>query len=131
MGIFSKKTEKKETGDAVQDAPTAQSTSKKTAEVKHPTQAPQELSWVLLRPRITEKAVMLGEQNVYTFDVDMRANKRQIKQAIHKAYDVMPVKIAIIRKATRHTTRRNQPMVEKAAKKAMVYLKKGDTIAFA
>jgi len=33
-------------------------------------------------PRVTEKASMAAEQNVYTFDISQSANKTEIKKAI-------------------------------------------------
>lgn len=44
---------------------------------------------VLVRPAITEKSEMLAEnENKYTFIVDKRASKPQIKEAIESMYDV-------------------------------------------
>ncbi|NBB88834.1 MAG: 50S ribosomal protein L23 [Bacteroidetes bacterium] len=44
---------------------------------------------VLVKPAITEKSEMLAEnENKYTFIVDKRASKLQIKEAIERMYDV-------------------------------------------
>ncbi|PJF44919.1 MAG: 50S ribosomal protein L23 [Phototrophicales bacterium] len=44
---------------------------------------------VLIRPVITEKSNELQESlNQYTFEVDMRANKIQIKDAVELIFDV-------------------------------------------
>jgi large subunit ribosomal protein L23 len=43
---------------------------------------------VILRPLVTEKSTALSGANKYIFQVDMRANKPQIKQAVEKAFDV-------------------------------------------
>ena len=43
---------------------------------------------IIKAPIITEKASTLKENNVYTFSVDVKANKTQIKQAIEKIYNV-------------------------------------------
>ena len=44
---------------------------------------------VLLRPIITEKHALAQDAlNQYAFEVDKRANKRQIKQAIEMSFDV-------------------------------------------
>lgn len=46
-------------------------------------------SEILIRPRITEKANALMEQsNRYTFVVDKRANKDEIKNAVEAFYGV-------------------------------------------
>jgi len=90
-----------------------------------------DLSWVIKNPRITEKAAMISSNNVYTFDVSVDANKIQIKQAIHAQYAVTPVSVNIVRNAARKVTKRGRPAHLKAVKKAMVTLKKGDTIELA
>ncbi len=43
---------------------------------------------IIRRPVLTEKATILREGNVYTFRVDSRANKVQIRQAIESIFDV-------------------------------------------
>jgi large subunit ribosomal protein L23 len=43
---------------------------------------------VLLRPIITEKSTVLTGQDKYVFEVDVRANKNQIKEAVELAFSV-------------------------------------------
>jgi large subunit ribosomal protein L23 len=43
---------------------------------------------VILRPLVTEKSTELAGANKYIFEVDTRANKPQIKEAVEKAFDV-------------------------------------------
>lgn len=43
---------------------------------------------VIIRPWITEKSTEEMEDNKYTFVVDKRANKTQIKQAVKELFDV-------------------------------------------
>ncbi len=43
---------------------------------------------ILSRPVVTEKSDRLQKNNVYTFVVNGLANKKQIKEAIEKLYDV-------------------------------------------
>lgn len=43
---------------------------------------------ILLRPLITEKAQILTGENKYAFEVDQRANKMQIKEAVEVAFNV-------------------------------------------
>jgi large subunit ribosomal protein L23 len=43
---------------------------------------------VLLRPIITEKTTVLTGQDKYVFEVDIRANKNQIKEAVQVAFNV-------------------------------------------
>ncbi len=47
------------------------------------------VSEVLIRPRITEKAnVQMEKENRYTFVVDKRSNKLEIKAAVEEFYNV-------------------------------------------
>ena len=49
---------------------------------------------VIIRPVISEKSYNLIEtQNQYTFQVDRRANKNQIKRAVEEAFDVRVDKV--------------------------------------
>ena len=43
---------------------------------------------VILRPMITEKAMLAEDSKKYTFEVDVRANKTHIKQAIEEIFGV-------------------------------------------
>ncbi len=92
-----------------------------------------EINQVLLRPHITEKATDLSENNVYAFEISLRANKAQVRQAIEKFYKVQPKKIAIIVGIAKYmkNPRTGRMQTKKTAiKKALVYLKKGDKIEF-
>ncbi len=51
---------------------------------------------VLLHPLITEKISWQNALNQYTFVVDRRANKIEIKKAIRQLYGVTPLKVRII-----------------------------------
>jgi large subunit ribosomal protein L23 len=54
---------------------------------------------VIIRPLVTEKSTHLQQtRNVYAFEVDDRANKPQIKQAVEKIYNV---KVTDVRTMTR------------------------------
>ena len=43
---------------------------------------------VLLRPIITEKSTVLTGADKYVFEVDIRANKNQIREAVQVAFNV-------------------------------------------
>ena len=43
---------------------------------------------VIKRPLVTEKSTVLSGANKYIFEVDMRANKPQVKEAVAKAFNV-------------------------------------------
>ena len=48
---------------------------------------------VIVRPLVTEKSTALSGANKYIFEVDIRANKPQIKQAIETAFDVTVLEV--------------------------------------
>lgn len=90
----------------------------------------RDLASVIIRPRVTEKAVMGSEKRVYTFMVRRDANKHQIHDAVKAIYKVTPVKVNIVNKqpATRVKGMRGNSVKQPGMKKAYVYLKEGDTI---
>lgn len=89
------------------------------------------LSSVIVKPRITEKAVRLGEQNVYTFEVRRTATKRDVSAAVKALYNVTPVNVNIVNKTPRQVMSRakGRRLTVAGMKKAYVYLKKGDSIS--
>lgn len=52
---------------------------------------------VIRRPVITERTSEFIDQQRYVFEVDLRANKTQIKQAIETIFNVKVVKVNTIR----------------------------------
>ncbi|CAD2074733.1 50S ribosomal protein L23 [Phocicoccus schoeneichii] len=51
---------------------------------------------IIKRPVITERSADLMSENKYTFDVDVRANKTQVKRAIEEIFDVKVEKVNIM-----------------------------------
>ncbi len=91
------------------------------------------LESVIVKPRITEKAVGKSEQNVYTFVVARTATKYDVRDAVKAIFGVTPVKVNIVNKTPRQFMSRvkSRTITETGMKKAYVYLKKGDTIDLA
>lgn len=87
-------------------------------------------SWVIQKPRITEKAALLGDRNIYVFEVARRATKIDVKNAVVAQFKVTPVKVNIVNHTHRTTKSRarNRTVTVSGLRKAHVYLKKGDTI---
>lgn len=85
---------------------------------------------VILRPRITEKAALLGERNVYAFEIRKGATKYEVRDAVKALYKVTPERIRIVNKQPRHfmSRSRGRDMMEGGLRKAYVYLKEGDRI---
>lgn len=111
MALFKK--DKKEEA-ATKDAPA------KTGEAK--------LAWVIKEPRVTEKAALLIEKNVYTFDVNPKANRTQVKQALTEQYNVHPTKVNIIKHDPRMTRKRGRKVKVSGYKKAVVTLPANESI---
>lgn len=55
-----------------------------------------ELHDIILRPIITEASMLVMDDKKYTFEVDVRANKTHVKQAIEKLFDVEVEKVNIM-----------------------------------
>jgi len=91
----------------------------------------RDLASVLIQPRITEKAVGMGERNVYTFIVRRDATKYDVRDAVKALFNVTPVKVNIVNKTPRQYMSRmkGRRLTEKGMKKAYVYLKDGDSIS--
>ena len=90
---------------------------------------------ILQKPILTEKASALTEKsNRFTFRVDHRANKLQIKQAIEQMYGVSIVALntmVVLGKAKSRNTKAGLVTGRSPKyKKAIVTLKDGETIDY-
>jgi large subunit ribosomal protein L23 len=83
---------------------------------------------MILSPRITEKASMQSVVNAYTFVVTPNATKLEIVNEIKREYKVTPKKVNITNLPVRNVVVRNKKGRVAGIKKAIVFLKKGDTI---
>ena len=88
---------------------------------------------ILIKPIITEKATNDSElNNRYTFQVNVKSNKVEIKKAVEKAYGVSVEKVRTINvrpdRNTRHTKTGIQNGKTNAVKKAIVQLAEGESI---
>ncbi len=83
---------------------------------------------ILLKPIITEKGTYLNSQNKYIFEVAPLANKIIIKKAIWHLYGVKPLSVNIIKLPGKKIRYGRIQGRTKAKKKAIVTLKKGETI---
>ncbi len=86
---------------------------------------------VLKRPVLTEKSLQLAdEQNQYVFEVDRRANKVQVKQAVEARFGVTVTNVRIInmKPKTRRRSLRQTAVRKTAWKKAIVTLAPGESI---
>ncbi|HPV08829.1 MAG TPA: 50S ribosomal protein L23 [Aggregatilineales bacterium] len=85
---------------------------------------------VLRRPVITEKSTRLtDENNVYVFEVDLRANKAQIAEAVETIFDVDVVKVnTAVMPAKMGRRLRKRYIRKKEWKKAYVTVAPGQSI---
>ena len=82
----------------------------------------------LISPLVTEKSTNLSEQNKIVFKVPSRANKKNLKNNIEKLFKVNVTKINIITKQNRTNLTRGKKIKVSGYKKAIVTLKKGQSI---
>ena len=79
-------------------------------------------------PVITEKATIMSEQNKTVFKVHPSVNKKNIKKNIEKIFKVKVIKINIINIKSKYKLRQGKTSVKKGYKKAIITLKKGQSI---
>ncbi|MSP10952.1 MAG: 50S ribosomal protein L23 [Pelagibacteraceae bacterium] len=82
----------------------------------------------ILSPLVTEKSTNLSELNKVVFKVPSDANKKNLKKNIEKIFKVNVTKINIINKKGRIKTTRGKKVKLKGFKKAIITLKKGQSI---
>ena len=51
---------------------------------------------ILIKPIFTHKTTNLVQNNVYMFEVDLKANKHQVKQALEKLYKVKTGEVKVM-----------------------------------
>lgn len=83
---------------------------------------------ILRKPVVTEKSTSLLQDNKYTFVVDPKANKTEIKQAVESIFKVKVEKVNTMRVKGKLKRVRNILGKTPDTKKAIVTLKKGDKI---
>ena len=82
----------------------------------------------ILSPIVTEKSTNLSEQNKIVFKVPNSSNKEIIKKNVEKIFKVNVTKVNIINKHSRNKISRGRKVKVKGYKKAIITLKKGQSI---
>ena len=82
----------------------------------------------IISPVITEKSTNLSELNKIVFKVPDGANKKNLKKNIEKIFKVNVTKINIINKKNRTKVTRGRKVKVSGYKKAIITLKKGQSI---
>ena len=88
----------------------------------------KDLSHVLLKPHVTEKATMSAESAVYAFQIDPRASKIEVKKAFELKYKITPLKVSTATIPAKNVFVRGKSGKKSGYKKAYIYLKKGTKI---
>lgn len=118
MAIFSKKpdtAEKQETEVSDVKADSAQIVS-------------LNLPFVLVQPRISEKAGQLAKLNKYVFIVKKKANKVEVKKAVESKYQVRVLQVNMVNTQGKVKSFGRTPGRTADFRKAIVTLKEGDSI---
>lgn len=87
-----------------------------------------DLRSVLESPVVTEKATILRDRNTYTFRVDRRANKIQIRHAIEAIFEVSVKSVRTLNVARKPKRQGVFKGSTRTWKKAYVTLRSGDSI---
>ena len=85
----------------------------------------------IISPNITEKSTSMSEFNKVVFKVNKKANKNFIKKSIEKIFKVNVIKINTINIKGKTKLVRNKKSYKSGYKKAIVTLKKGQSIDLA
>jgi large subunit ribosomal protein L23 len=83
---------------------------------------------ILVRPVITEKNTMLGEQGKYAFEVAPDANKIEVKRAVEQIFDVHVTAVNVMKVPGKRRRVGRTSGMTRAWKKAIVTLQPGERI---
>ena len=85
----------------------------------------------VIQPIITEKATSLSEHNKVIFKVRNDASKKSIKKNIEKIFKVKVIKVNIINLKEKKKIKQGKLTKKSGYKKAIITLKKGQSIDLA
>ena len=89
---------------------------------------------ILIKPILTEKATSSNEAGKFSFIVDRKTNKVQVKKAVEKTYNVNVLKVNTINVLGKSVSKFTKTGIvsgrKPSYKKAIVQLKDGDFIDF-
>ena len=85
-------------------------------------------SQVIIRPVVSEKTYVLAELGKYTFRVNDRAHKTQIRQAVEALFDVKVVDVRTSSVKSKPKRRGHTSGRTRQWKKAIVQVRAGDSI---
>lgn len=85
---------------------------------------------IIKRPVITERSADLMQLDKYTFDVDVKANKTQVKKAIEEIFDVTVEKVNIMNYKPKKKRMGRYEGYTNKRRKAIVTLREGSIEIF-
>ena len=85
----------------------------------------------IISPNVTEKSTALSEFNKIVFKVNKNANKKFIKKSVEKTFKVNVTKVNTINFKRKNKIIRGKKSTKPGYKKAIVTLKKGQSIDLA
>jgi len=86
------------------------------------------LSSILVKPHITEKATVSSEHSVYVFKVLRHATKGDIAKAFQEKYKVLPIKVSVVTIPAKKVFIRGKIGLQAGYKKAYIYVKPGTKV---
>ncbi|WP_462419757.1 50S ribosomal protein L23 [Salinicoccus sp. Marseille-QA3877] len=85
---------------------------------------------IIKRPVITERSADLMQMDKYTFDVDVKANKTQVKKAVEEIFDVTVEKVNIMNYKPKKKRMGRYEGYTNKRRKAIVTLREGSIEIF-
>ena len=85
-------------------------------------------SQVVIRPVVSEKSFVLAEAGKYTFRINDKAHKTQVRQAVEQLFDVKVVAVRTVSVKSKPKRRGQTAGRTRRWKKAIVQVRPGDTI---
>ncbi len=83
---------------------------------------------VLVEPVVSEKATALTGRNKYVFNVSDSANKKTVKEAVEKVFNVKVVSVNILNRKGKEKVFKGRIGKRSDVKKAIVTIESGKTI---
>ncbi len=78
---------------------------------------------ILIKPILTEKATNLAQSKVYMFEVDKKANKNQVKQALETLFKVKAGEIKIMIRKGKEKRVGKKGLLKKAPNLKIAFIK--------
>lgn len=138
MGIFGKKTEDNKGEDVVKEAkkpvkteasPKKEAKKEKKASKKDIITSTVSAYGTIIAPIVTEKSHEAVAKNKYTFRIEKKTTKKQVKDVIEEMYGVSVENVNVIVVKPKRRTVKYDRGYQKLYKKAIVTVREGDHIA--